>query len=233
MIELLFVITNEKYDKNIKPIYDKYSIPFNFTTFGEGTASSSMLEYFGLEEIKKYIYLSLIDNSKRKDILNEIRSKLRLNEPGKGISFTIPLSSSTKYIKTKILNNKEELIMENNKEVENKEIKEKQKKDNNKEYHLIITIITEGYSENVMNAAKKVGAGGGTLIRGRSLDQSNSKRQFLGFSIEPEKDVVLIVANSETKKDIMYAIVKETGLKTKGGGIVFSLPISEAIGLYE
>lgn len=229
MIELLFVITNEKYDKNIKPIYDKYSMPFNFTTFGEGTASSSMLEYFGLEEIKKYIYLSLIDNNKRKDILNEIKNKLKLKEPGRGISFTIPLSSSTKYIKTKILDNKEELIMENNKKEKIKETK----KDNNKEYHLIVTIITEGYSENVMNAAKKVGAGGGTLIRGRSLDQSNSKRQFLGFSIEPEKDVVLIVANNETKKEIMGAIVKETGLKTKGGGIVFSLPISEAIGLYE
>ena len=227
MIELLFVITNEKYDKNIKPIYDKYYMPFNFTTFGEGTASSSMLEYFGLEEIKKYIYLYLVDNTKRKDILNEINKKLKLNQPGKGICFTIPLSSSTKYIKTKILNNKEELIMKNN----NK--KTKIEKDNNKEYHLIITIITEGYSENVMTAAKKVGANGGTLIRGRSLDQTNSKRQFLGFSIEPEKDVVLIVANKETKKDIMDAIIKETGLKTKGGGIVFSLPISEAIGLYE
>ena len=39
--------------------------------------------------------------------------------------------------------------------------------------------------------------------------------------------------HKQTKKDIMDAIVKETGLKTKGGGIVFSLPISEAIGLYE
>ena len=84
-----------------------------------------------------------------------------------------------------------------------------------------------------MNAAKKAGASGGTLIRGRSLYQKKSKRQFLGFSIEPEKDVVLIVADNKIKNDIMNAIVKETGLKTKGGGIIFSLPISEAIGLYE
>lgn len=219
MIELLCVITNEKYDKSIKPIYEKYSMPFNFTTYGEGTASSSMLEYFGLEEVRKYVYLSLISSTSRKDILKDIEGKLKLNEPGKGICFTIPLSSSTKYIKDKI-DLKEELGMDN-------------KKKNNKEYHLIVTVITEGYSENVMSAAKRVGAGGGTLIRGRSLDQSNSKRQFLGFSIEPEKDVVLIVADKKIKKDIMDEIVKETGLKTKGGGIVFSLPISEAIGLYE
>ena len=103
----------------------------------------------------------------------------------------------------------------------------------NCEYHLIVTIVTEGFSEQVMNTAKKSGAGGGTLIRGRSLDQTNSKRQFLGFSIEPEKDVILIVAKNDLKNDIMNAIVENTGLKTKGGGIVFSLPITDVIGLYE
>lgn len=110
---------------------------------------------------------------------------------------------------------------------------EKTEKTNKKEHHLIVTIITEGFAEVVMNTAKKAGAGGGTLIRGRSLYQKNSQRMFLGFSIEPEKDVILIAADSSIKNDIMNAIVKETGLKTKGGGTVFSLPISDAIGLYE
>ena len=84
-----------------------------------------------------------------------------------------------------------------------------------------------------MNTAKNAGAGGGTLINGRSIYQTNSKRQFLGFSIEPEKDVILIVTDEDKKNDIMNAIVKETGLKTEGGGIIFSLPITEAVGLYE
>ena len=76
-------------------------------------------------------------------------------------------------------------------------------------------------------------AGDITLVTLKIKYQKKSKRQFLGFSIEPEKDVVLIVADNKIKNDIMNAIVKETGLKTKGGGIIFSLPISEAIGLYE
>ena len=41
------------------------------------------------------------------------------------------------------------------------------------------------------------------------------------------------IEGCNNKKDIMDSITKETGLKTKGGGIVFSLPISKAIGLYE
>ena len=219
MIELLCLISDEKEDKIIKPLYDKYDMPFNVATYGEGTASSSVLEYFGLEEVRKYIYFSLINRENKKDILKDIETSFELNKPGNGICFTTPLSSSTKYIKDKFKDSKEDSM--------------KDKETKNKEYHLIVTIVTEGYSENVMNAAKKAGASGGTLIRGRSLYQKKSKRQFLGFSIEPEKDVVFIVADNKIKNDIMNAIVKETGLKTKGGGIIFSLPISEAIGLYE
>lgn len=113
------------------------------------------------------------------------------------------------------------------------EKKQKIKKEKNNIHHLIITIVTEGYSEKVMNTAKNAGASGGTLINGRSIFQTNSKRQFLGFSIEPEKDVILIVTDENKKNNIMNAITKETGLKTEGGGIIFSLPITDAIGLYE
>lgn len=225
MIELLCLITNDKNDKKVKNIEEKYNLPFNVTSFGNGTASSSVLNYFGLEQIKKYIYFSLINTIDKKNILKDIKNDLKLKIPGNGIAFTIPLSSSTSYIKTK-LNSMEVPMKENNK----KETKIEYKKD----YHLIITVVAEGYSENVMNAAKKQGANGGTLINGRSLAQkNNTKAKFLGFSIEPEKDIVLIVTETNLKNKIMEAITNETGLKTKGNGIVFSLPISDAIGLIE
>lgn len=228
MIELLCLISNDKEDKIIKPLYDKYNMPFNIATHGEGTAPSSTLEYFGLEDIKKYIYFSLINEKQKKDILESIKTNLELDKPGEGICFTIPLSGSTKHLLDKL--NTEDNMKEN-KPVKEKEQKEKKK--NKKIHHLIVTIIAEGYSEKVMNTAKNAGAGGGTLINGRSIYQTNSKRQFLGFSIEPEKDLILIVTEEDKKNDIMNAIVKETGLKTEGGGIIFSLPITEAIGLFE
>ena len=228
MIELLCLISNDKEDKIIKPLYDKYNMPFNIATHGEGTAPSSTLEYFGLEDIKKYIYFSLINEKQKKDILESITTNVELDKPREGICFTIPLSGSTKYLLDKL--NTEDNMKEN-KPVKEKEQKEKKK--NKKIHHLIVTIIAEGYSEKVMNTAKNAGAGGGTLINGRSIYQTNSKRQFLGFSIEPEKDLILIVTEEDKKNDIMNAIVKETGLKTEGGGIIFSLPITEAIGLFE
>ncbi len=215
MIELMCLISNEKDDKSIKPLYEKYNMPYNFACYAEGTASSSLLKYFGLEKVRKYMYFSLIQNDEKEKIFKYLKTKLKLEKAGKGICFTIPLSSATKHIESKF----------------NKEIVMKKKKE--KQYHLIVTVITEGFAEIVMSTAKSAGAGGGTLIRGRSLYQKNSKREFLGFSIEPEKDVVLIVAEEGKKNDIMNAIVDKTGLKTKGGASCFSVPISDAVGIYE
>ena len=102
MIELLCLISNDKEDKIIKPLYDKYNMPFNIATHGEGTAPSSTLEYFGLEDIKKYIYFSLINEKQKKDILESIKTNLELDKPGEGICFTIPLSGSKKYLLDKL-----------------------------------------------------------------------------------------------------------------------------------
>ena len=225
MIELCFVITNLKIDKILKGIYEKYNMPFNLVTFAKGTASDSLLEYFGLEDVKKYIYFSLINSNMKGEILNTIDKELNLKSHGNGICFVVPLSSSTKYILDNL--KEKDMIKDKNNKVDINKDK------NNKEHHLVIAITNEGYSDNVMNAAKKSGAFGGTLIKGRSLLKNDKKKEFLGFSIEPEKDIVLIVTTNKDKKNIMDSIVKDTGLKTKGNGIIFSLPISDAIGLFD
>ena len=216
MLEVLILITNLNNDKKIKKVQKKYNLPFNLTSLAYGTASSSVLEYFGIDEIKKHIYFSFINSNDREKIINETKKTLELNKPGSGICFTIPISSSTKYVA-------EKLKSEENEKMEKISF----------DHHLIIAVVNEGYTEDVMNTAKKVGAGGGTLIRGRGLNDSSKAQKFLGFSIEPEKDVVLIVSKTENKNDIMNAIIKKTGLKTKGSGIIFSSPITEAVGLVE
>ena len=96
--------------------------------------------------------------------------------------------------------------------------------------HLIITIASEGYAEEVMNAAKKAGATGGTTLNGRGLE-TDKIIKFLGISIEPEKDVVLILADEDIKNKIMDSILESCGLKTMGRGTCFSLPVSHVVGL--
>ena len=60
---------------------------------------------------------------------------------------------------------------------------------------------------------------------------SQDVEQFLGISIQAEKEIVFLVVPTEKRQDVMQAISHEAGLKTPAKGVVLSLPVSHAIGL--
>ncbi len=213
---LLTVIVDEDKHKQIINILKKYNLYFNYKINGYGSASSSLLDYFGLNEVKKQIYISILPNHLVNTLMYQLNRYLLLDQIGTGIAYTIKISSSVKYL----------YDIYNISNIE-KEDKKMTKKEN---YHLIITITEEGYSEKVMTVAKKIGASGGTVIKGSGLGNKEAVK-FLGFSIEPEKDITLIVTPNNIRINMMNAITKETGLNTNGKGVCFSLPIDKAIGL--
>ena len=60
MLELICLITNQKNDRKVKEIYKTFNLTFNLFCYGTGSISKSGLKYFGLEDIKRYIYFSII-----------------------------------------------------------------------------------------------------------------------------------------------------------------------------
>ena len=114
MIKLLVMIYNN--EKKLKNILKKYKLNFNVMTYGSGTASLSLLTYFGLDKVKKSLYFSLIPSSLEKKVLQELETKLNLKQIGEGIGFTISLTSSNKFIKDIL--DKEGDMMENKDEYE-------------------------------------------------------------------------------------------------------------------
>lgn len=94
----------------------------------------------------------------------------------------------------------------------------------NHPYELIVCIINAGFSQEVMEAARSVGARGGTIIRARGSANPEAE-EFFNITIQPDKEVVLILSTSEAKDAILRAIYNETGLSKKGQGIAFSLPV--------
>lgn len=99
----------------------------------------------------------------------------------------------------------------------------------NYSYELIIAMSNEGCTDMVMNAARKAGARGGTVIHGKGTG-SREDEKFFNVSIAQEKEVILIVSEKDRKSDIMREIVGSAGPSTPAGAIVFSLPISEVAG---
>ena len=94
----------------------------------------------------------------------------------------------------------------------------------NSKFELIVCIVNAGFSQNVMAAARKAGARGGSILRGRGSANPESE-EFFNITIQPDKEVVLILASTDSKDGILKAIYKDSGLTTDANGIAFTLPV--------
>ena len=99
-----------------------------------------------------------------------------------------------------------------------------------KGYKSIFAIMNSGYSELAMEAAKACGAKGGTILHGRGTISKDAEK-FFKISIQPEKEIVMILAKSDLVDDILKGLYNAIGSATEAQGIAFALPVDEVIGL--
>lgn len=97
---------------------------------------------------------------------------------------------------------------------------------------IIFTIVNVGFADEVMDRARKCGVKGGTIIHGRGT-ANKSAEQFFDISFSGEKEIVLMVVDSEIKDNVLKAIYEGVGLDSKGQGIAFSLPVESSVGLVD
>ena len=98
------------------------------------------------------------------------------------------------------------------------------------EYEMIVCIVNIGFSDAVMSAAREYGARGGTVLHARGTANPEAE-SFFKITIQPEKEVVMILVPAAIKDDILHAIYQDVGLKSPGQGIAFTLPVDAAVGL--
>ena len=99
-------------------------------------------------------------------------------------------------------------------------------------YEMIISIVNAGYTGTVMDAAKKAGARGGTVIHGRGTANKEAEA-FFHITIQPEKEIVMLLVPAKIKDNVLHAIYQDAGLDSAGQGIAFSIPVDKTAGLAE
>ena len=220
-IHMIVTIVDRGKSEKVVSICSEEGVPIHLVSLGHGTARTEMLDLLGLGETKKDTIISFAPEGAVCRLLERLADGMRMRYPGKGISFAVPLSSvSSRMYRT---------LTETTAHDDNEERKASIMACEGK-YELVVALINRGYTDLVMEAARKVGAPGGTVLNTRGLG-SEEVEQFLGISIQAEKEVVFLVTPSEKRQDVMQAISHEAGLKTPAKGIVLSLPVSHAIGL--
>lgn len=217
-LSMMVTITTRKLTQKFINFYNEMDLPVSFITLGNGTASSEILDYFGLDGSEKSVLFHVVTDKKWKETKRQLRLKMNIDVPGVGISFLIPLSSIGGMKALNYLTAQQEYV-----KGEESSLKDTK-------YELLVTIANQGYSEPIMNAARKVHAAGGTVIHAKGTG-THLAQKFMGVTLVPEKEMIFIVVRKSQKNDIMRAIMDEAGTGTKAGAIVFSLPVTDTAGM--
>ena len=215
---MMAVITNRNMKDRFKSFFEENGQAVFFETPGRGTASSEVLDYFGLEATEKMVYLAIVTDNMWKKLKRGLIVRLQIDVPGTGIAFTVPLSSIGGKKALQYLIQDQEYVKEEESELKGTK------------YELLIAIANQGSIDAVMDAARSANAGGGTVIHAKGTGTEGA-RKFLGVSVAEEKEMIFIVARTEEKNKIMKAIMEKTGLGSKEKTVIFSLPVTDTAGL--
>lgn len=218
---LLFVITDRSRAKAARKVLKRHDVNIMLDMVGMGTARTRLLEYLGLGDKEREVLMCPAARCEIGGVLEDLKETLEARKPGV-VAFTVPMKSVAGPHTLKLLRgeNAEDMC-----ELRGDCLMEKSSAE------LIISIVNRGYAGDVVDAAKEAGAQGGTVLRARGTG-NDATAKFYKITVEPEKDVVLLVVRRDVRSDVIRAICKAAGLKTTGRGIVFSLPVDDIIGAY-
>lgn len=166
---------------------------------GKGISSSGLADALGLGAKTKDIVLILVEQENKEKIFSAVQEACE-NEK-KDFGYLCALESDT-MVKAGIIKGKEGDAMSEGKQT------------------LISVILNKGYADDAMAAARKAGAGGGTVINARGTAREDDAK-FFGMHIVPEKEMLMIIVDSEKKDSVLDAVKNLACLHEPGSGIVF------------
>lgn len=187
---------------------------------GRGTAANSVLQLLGLGDTSKDIVYIVVDDSKKDAVLNAIVTASEEKKSHFGVLFTLDVGSFIKAgTQSQSVNDPQQKIGQSA-EPQGTQIMQNENKGENAMYEMINVIVNKGYAEDAMAAARKAGAGGGTIIGARGTAREDDAA-FFGMKIVPEKDMLIILVPTEKKDNIVRAITELPCFAEAGSGIVF------------
>lgn len=226
-LSLVILITGAREADEAKAVKVMQSqhIPIQHVCRGEGTASNELLDYLGIGTTEKAVMFSVVPKCKVSRLFTMLDEVLSLYRLGKGIVFSVPVSGANLLLMKMLHADVDEFIQAQSE-------REKERMGNQSNHSLVMVTINQGYSEDVMAAAKGAGATGGTVLHARCLASDEPKKRW-GITIQEEKEIVFILTKKEDKVAIMKAISETCGMHSEARGMVSSLPVEAVAGLQD
>ena len=215
-VRMLVAITERGNGKMLTRKMDTMGVGCIMRCYGQGTASSEMMDILGLGSSEKDIVIAMGKESAVEDVVREYSDTLR--SAGRGGIMMLLSPNAVGNLTATILS------MRNASATESREVKPMK---NEHQHSLILITVNQGYTDQVMQTARKAGATGGTVVRAR-LAGSDPETVFQGMDLQPEREILAILAPDSIRDQVMEDVNREFGLRSEAGGILCSLPVDKA-----
>lgn len=218
-IMMIYSVIKRGKSKQYMEMLDERSIRFHLQTAAFGTAPSEMLDIFGLGSNDKDVIISYAPEKTVRSFMNDLGKNVGTSSEYGGLMMSLHLSAINR-IPAEIITRASAVGAEKG---------EKTMNEKNKHQHQLIWItVNQGYTDQVMQTAKKAGAMGGTILRAR-LAGTERLEQFGEVDIQEEKEIITILAPSSTAAEIINAVNAEHGTKSEAHGMIVALPVDKAL----
>ncbi len=220
VMELLVTVLDRTKAVQGLSFFRRKSASITLSTWGEGTATREILDILGIGEKNKVVILSIVPRKWLPSLITGISDEMQLRNAGRGILFTVPLSSLNRGLfcpfETALNQMKnEERVMY---------------KSSEKQYELIVVGVEAGFVDPAMEAARAVGAVGGTVLNARASRDEDTE-SFFGLKLYDEMEILIILSPTESKMKIMNAIGDFLAEKSPQKSFIFSLPVNDVVGV--
>jgi len=213
-IELLSIIVNFGQGGKVLNIAKQCGVNGGTICLAHGTVNNRILDMLGLSDIRKEVVLMVSTKDAIAQLVQKLDKEFNFEKPNHGIAFTTSIASvigSRRYSS------------------------EKAKEDTEGDrpmYHLITVVVDRGKAEDVTEAARKAGSTGGTVINARGAGIHETSKVF-AMDIVPEKEIVLILSESDKTEAIIDSIRQELKIDEPGNGMIYVQEVNQTYGLYK
>ncbi|MFV1983749.1 MAG: P-II family nitrogen regulator [Thiohalomonadales bacterium] len=99
-------------------------------------------------------------------------------------------------------------------------------------FKLIIALTEDDKTDAVMDAARKCGATGATVINHARGEGMKETKTFFGLSVETQRDMILFLVEEHMSRMILETIASVGEFDSKPGtGIAFQIDVEDAVGV--
>ena len=93
-MKLLITVVNREKSEFFVDLLQNFEVNMQMILAASGTADASTLSYLGRAESEKSVILSVIREDRVKDAMNALDERFKTVKNGKGIAYTVPMTST-------------------------------------------------------------------------------------------------------------------------------------------